>query len=111
MDYTVHCSSCNTETFFSDDKSEAVSDWQARCITNKSYTSMKPCPFCAVSHLQITFESGVFIAECQHCYMNTGYFNSPNELITHWNRRAAAAVIGVNNKPKLKGSYQFQKFK
>lgn len=58
-------------------------------------TNLIPCPFCGKSNAKVRHEkhwrpklsSNVI---CKTCFANTGWFNTDEEAIQAWNRRAKA---------------------
>ena len=90
--FFIHCTVCGTETTSSTDKDECMSDWTSRKQPHEKFknanAAVKHCPLCGGINFTIKVIDGEdCFGLCEYCGIETGYYNSPQEVIENWNRR------------------------
>ena len=56
------------------------------------HNDLKPCPFCGGEDVIITeYDAVVVFVQCDNCCATFPHFDSKEEAITAWNRRADTA--------------------
>lgn len=52
-------------------------------------TELKPCPFCGGENIVLTSHHEVIVfVQCEDCYATFPHFDSLEEAVSAWNRRA-----------------------
>lgn len=76
---------------------------------------LKPCPFCGgtdISCADAGYKTDIWFVQCEDCGATFPHFDSKEEAIDHWNRRATESINWIADElDKIKGDsmYQWQK--
>ena len=82
-EYTqIHCPECGAGNVLS---KYAREQWNKR---TKKETNLKLCPICGAIPLIHQAYDNTWCVQCPKCTLTSSYFQSKNEAIEAWNRRA-----------------------